>query len=111
MSQNITYTLDDNWSRFSLIEQLGNIGSEVGRARIAQYKDEEGFQNAIKRALELFDRTLSDLRWSAQRPEIETAREIFCDAISGGQKYRSNLDELEEYFMYFAIAAMRQYDS
>ena len=96
------------WNQLSLMEQLGNIGSEVGRARIYQDKnDEERLQKAADRALELFDLTLADPRWRGRLQEIGRARDVFCDAVLGGREYSSKLSELESYFMYFAIAARR----
>ena len=91
--------------KLSLMEQLGNIGSEVGRARVYQNKDLEKFQKATDRALELFYLTIADKRWSGRLREIGRAREVFCDAISGGREYDSNLVDLEKYFMYFALSA------
>jgi len=38
----------------SLAEQMGNIGGEVSRARLAQGKDENRFWGAVARAQELF---------------------------------------------------------
>ena len=99
-----------SWSNQSLIEQLGNIGSEVGRARISYNHDESRFQGSVKRALELFDRTLSDSRWIDQIEEIRMARECFVDAINGGEKYHTTLADLDKYFTQFAILAMRQYE-
>jgi hypothetical protein len=93
------------WFTFSLFEQLGNIGSEVGRARKTQGKDEKLFWGAVDRTLELFDLTLRDPRWNGRRREIARAREVFCDAVYGGKEYHSSLDALEAYFMPFAIAA------
>lgn len=101
----------NNWSQMSLLEQLGNIGSEVGRARISQGKDENRFQGAVKRALELFQRTISDSRWHNQRQELQMAHDCFVDAIDGAKQYQTTLADLDEYFMYFAVAAMRQYDN
>jgi len=90
----------------SLMEQLGNIGSEVGRARIYKEKgDNERLQKAADRALKLFDLTLSDSRWRGRLKEIGRVRDVFCDAISGGKEYNSNLTDLERYFMHFALAA------
>src|SRR3989344_8932065 len=66
---------ESNWQNMSLIEQLGNIGSEVGRAKIAQETEDDRFQGAVKRALELFDRTLSDSRWSDRIDEIKMAKD------------------------------------
>lgn len=94
------------WNLLSLSEQMGNVGSEVSRARRWQKKDDKLFQGAVDRALELFDFTIEDPRWRGARlREIARSREIFCDAISGGKEYRSSLEDLDRYFLHFAIAA------
>ncbi len=91
------------WSEFSLMEQLGNIGSEVSRARNWKGKDEKIFNGAVERALELFDLTLRDSRWRGRLREINRAREVFCDAVLGGKEYGSTLEDLNKYFYYFAL--------
>lgn len=97
------------WHQMTLAEQLGNIGSEVGRARIyAEKGDKQRLQNAFDRALELFDLTLGDSRWRGRLLEIGRAREVFCDAVLGGGEYDSKLADLERYFMYFAVAARKK---
>ena len=95
----------ERWFRLSLAEQLGNIGSEVGRAAKWQGRDENSFWGAVTRALELFDITQMDTRWKKRRPELDRAREVFADAVLGGLEYKSDLKNLEKYFMYFALAA------
>ena len=92
------------WFQMSLVEQLGNIGSEVGRALRAQ-EDKQRFDNAVTRALELFDLTLSDKRWLGRFKELARAREVFCDAVLGGTEYGTSLVDLEKYFYYFAYVA------
>ena len=96
---------DGGWQRFNLMEQMTNIGAEVGRARKWRGKDEELFQGAVERALELFDLTLEDPRWRTRLREIARAREVFLDAVFGGKEYRSTLEELDRYFSQFAYAA------
>ncbi len=95
------------WYTLSLAEQLGNIGSEVFRASRQKDKDEKMFQQAVERALELFDLTLSDPRWKGRRLEVARAREVFCDAVYGGALYKSSLNDLVRYFDNFAFAARR----
>ncbi|MCI0381517.1 MAG: hypothetical protein L0207_00470 [Chlamydiae bacterium] len=97
---------EGRWFTFSLVEQLGNIGSEVSRAINAR-QDEQRFKGAVSRALELFDLTLSDPRWKKQKrlKEIARAREVFCDAVLGGHEYGTTLEDLNKYFTYFALAA------
>lgn len=93
------------WSEFSLAEQLGNVGSEVSRARAWQGRDDAASQKAMERALELMDFTLNDLRWRGRLKEITRGREIMVDAIEGGKEYNSTLEDLDQYFLAFAIAA------
>lgn len=95
------------WSLLSLAEQLGNIGSEVHRARLSQKANESRFIAACDRALELFDLTLADARWRGRIRELARAREVFCDAVSGGALYGSTLKDLEPYFDRFALAARK----
>lgn len=95
------------WYRFSLAEQLGNIGSEVLRTSRQEGKDEKLFWGAVERALDLFDLTLSDPRWIGRRREIGRAREVFCDAVYGGKLYKSSFPDLIRYFDQFAMAARK----
>lgn len=93
------------WYELSLKEQMGNIGSEVVRASRHKDKSEELFWGDVERALELFDLTLADPRWRGRRFEIARAREIFCDAVYGGELYKSTFQGLIPYFDRFAFAA------
>jgi len=94
------------WYELSLAQQLGNIGSEVSRTANWQNKDKKLFWGAAERALELFDLTLNDSRWKGRYWEIARAREVFCDALYGGEMYKSSLQNLVGYFDRFALAAM-----
>ena len=87
----------------SLIEQLGNVGSEVGRAVHAKTEAEK--QSAAFRALELCDLTLADTRWHGRGSEIARAREVLCDYFFGENEYKATGEDLEHYFMHFAVAA------
>jgi hypothetical protein len=93
------------WQTLSLADQLGNIGSEVSRASRWLKKDEKLFWAAVERASELFDLTLEDSRWRGRKKEIVRAREVFCDAVLGGKEYKSSLEDLNRYFLPFALAA------
>ena len=103
----------ERWQTFPLAEQLGNIGSEIARVRHWQEKDKQLFLHSAERALELFDFTLEDPRWRSSTKqdgrlrEIARAREVFCDALSGGKSYDSSLDDLCHYFLFFAYTARR----
>jgi len=95
------------WNKLSLAEQLGNIGSEIHRAIKWRGKDKKLYEDAIGRALELFDFTLDDSRWKGRWREIARAHEVFCDAIFGGKEYKSSLKDLDEYFFLFALVARK----
>ncbi|HVW82518.1 MAG TPA: hypothetical protein VHC68_01050 [Candidatus Paceibacterota bacterium] len=95
----------ERWSAMTLEEQLGNIGSEVGRAAKWQGKDDAAFWGAVTRALELLCLTQLDARWRARRAELNRAQEAFCDAVLGGAHYRSTLPDLERYYAQFALLA------
>jgi hypothetical protein len=94
------------WHALSLAEQLGNVGSEVGRATRAKGSgNETRFAAALDRALELFDLTLADDRWRTRRREIARAREVVCDFLVGDNEYGSSAEYLDAYFLAFATAA------
>ena len=98
------------WRTLSLAEQLGNIGSEVGRAAKWQGKDENIFWGAVARGLELFNITLDDPRWRGARArEIIRAREFFSDGVLGGVEYNTKLSDLEKYFAPFALVARSEF--
>ncbi len=89
----------------SLCEQLANIGSEVSRAKNWHGKNKKIYGNAVDRALELFEFTLTDPRWRGRLREIARSREVFVDAIYGGKEYKSSLEDLDRYFLNFAYCA------
>lgn len=96
---------DSGWQKLSLVEQLGNIGSEVGRAAKWQWKDASSYEAACRRALELIDLTMQDERWRGRLKEISRARELLSSAILGEDLYKTSLQDLDKYFMQFALAA------
>jgi len=97
------------WSELSLMEQLGNIGTEVARAARAKAAGNEGRAwHAMVRSLELFDLTIADDRWRGpKRREVCRAREVVCDFLFGDNEYGSTPQNLDDYFLAFAIAARR----
>jgi len=92
------------WARMTMYEQMGNIGSEVGRALAAKRQgDPQRMRGALYRGLDLFDVTAE--LWAKQKTprtkELLRAREQFVEAIITDK----NDDKLEGYFMVFALAA------
>jgi hypothetical protein len=94
----------ESWARFSLEEQLGNIGSEVSRA-IRAKEEKEYYWGAVERALDLFYLTIRDFRWKGRLKEIVRAKELFCAAALGSNEYKTSLEDLDIYFRYFALLA------
>ena len=93
------------WFELSLMEQLGNVASEIGRARKWQHKDAKIYEACVFRAIELLSLTLSDSRWKSRYKEICRAKECVCDAYYGGKEYGSTFESLEKYFNHYAYAA------
>lgn len=94
----------NSWAKMDIFNQMGNIGSEVGRALKAKRSgDNVSMQAAFYRGLDLIDET-SNL-WAKQKKpglkELLYAREIFAESIT-----TENIDSnLEKYFTQYAIAA------
>lgn len=97
------------WTKRSIFEQMGNIGSEVGRSikahRSGNAKREE---KAFDRALDLMDATVESLvpEYPARAREVLRAREQFATLFFGGT-FDEDADALERYFMNFAVAARK----
>lgn len=94
----------NRWQAMTIFEQMGNIGSEVGRALNAKKRgDEKGMNSALWRGLDLIDASVEKLvqTKSPQTKEFLRAREQFAKLILTDDEDES----LEKYFMEFAIVA------
>lgn len=99
------------WFNLSFLEQMGNVGSEVGRALSwHQRGDIEHKEKALERAFELLDLTIEDYRWRhrfGRLKELLRTREVIADYFYGENFYCTMPESLERYFYYFAYAARR----
>lgn len=92
------------WGKLDVFNQMGNIGSEVGRALAAKRQGKlERMLSAFYRGMDLINATAES--WAEQRcagiPELLCARELFAESV-----LTDKLDTtLEKYFMQFAVAA------
>ncbi len=96
------------WFGMALCEQLGNVGSEVGRA--IKWQREENTvrrEKSLERALELLDLTIADQRWQGRLKEICRAREVVTDFFYGNNQYQGSPESLEKYFYQFAQEARK----
>lgn len=96
------------WFTLTLMEQLGNVGSEVERT--IRWRDKHNAvqaNQAMERALELLDLTINDPRWiAAQRlQELVRVREVLCDWFYGDNEYHTSNQQWQNYFLYFGMAA------
>ena len=92
------------WQHMSIFEQMGNIGSEVGRAMAAKRRgDNVRLEGALWRGLDLFDATVEGLarQHSPRTYEVLRARELFVESVTTENEDAS----LENYFTQFALAA------
>ena len=98
------------WETMTIAEQMGNVGSEVGRALKWKDRNPEIARNAVNRALDLMDLTLADPRYRAsvaRLREIARTREALVDFLIGSNEYGSTAASLQRYFNAFAMAAAR----
>ena len=107
----IEYHVDrERWFGMTLMEQMGNIGSEVGRSINARRSgDEARFQAALRRALDLFNATVEGMLRdkSFRAREVLRARDQYLSLFFGDNPDLSDAPALERYFSQFAMAARR----
>ena len=98
------------WWALSVLEQLGNVGSEISRAIRWTSRNSDLAQGALWRALELLDLTLADpahRKSKARLREIARTREVVVDFFAGSNYYGSTPAGLQKYFDAYAMAARR----
>jgi hypothetical protein len=81
----------EKWQSLGLNQELANIGSEVSRIiHWREARDESEAENALERALELVDLTLTDKRWRTGWSEIARLRGLYATVlrvqINGGSQ-------------------------
>ncbi len=94
------------WGRMTILEQMGNIGVEVGRAIKAKRNgDNDLMIGAIDRTLDLFNATteilISDK--SLRVKEVLRAEDQFLSLFFDDNF--KDADKLDDYFMQYALAA------
>ncbi len=100
--------LEERWDQFTLLEQMANIGAEVGRA--IKWKDKSNTDlstSALYRGLELFDLTIKDKKNKSSLKELLRVREAIVDFIIGENIYKSSNVIWGKYFLFFNIAARK----
>jgi hypothetical protein len=98
------------WAQLTFEEQMGNIGSEVGRA-IAAHRagQQEREERAIARAIDLFSATAETLigtSYSYRLREVFRARDEFLRLFFDGT-FEADASIIERYFTDFAFMARK----
>ena len=100
----------EHWFKFSLMEQLANVGMDV--ERIMQWKkqgNQDYSQKAFERALELLTLTILDPKNAgARRKELCRVREVLIDYFVYDNEYGSSDTLWHDYFYAFNYAAALQ---
>ncbi len=92
------------WSKFTFAQQMGNIGSEIARARHWEKKNDRiNRDKALERALELLDLTLDAVERTPRLKEIARFREIVSAWYAGGKDYEFDQNALENYCTSFTL--------
>jgi len=98
------------WFKFSLFEQLANIGTDIERT--IQWKKNGNLQysqDAFWRALELLDFTIADPKnKGGSLKELLRMREVLIDYFIYDNEYSSTDKSWQDYFYQFNYAAAMQ---
>jgi hypothetical protein len=97
----------ERWSQMTIEEQMGNIGSEVGRSINAwRAHDTDRFDGALNRALDLFDATTEQLisQHSPRVKEVLRSRDQYL-SLFFDDTFQRDAAQIENYFMQYALAA------
>ena len=89
----------ERWYRFNFDEQMGHIGSEIGRAKIWENRNVKELRNSsLKQALELIDITKDDIKLNnEQRKKLYYVKEIVEDKLIDVNVCNVSLEQLDEY--------------
>jgi hypothetical protein len=100
----------ERWSRFSLFEQLANVGCDVERT--IQWRNKGNApcsEQAFWRAMELLDLTILDPKNRGPRLcELTRVREALKDHFVFDNEYNTTDESWQQYFFSFNYAAALQ---
>ena len=95
----------ERWFAMSFLEQMANIGSEIGRTINWREKDGHRSDCAFESALELLDLTIEDLKNRKHLKELCRLREALADYFCFANIYGSSDEKWNNYFYSFNYAA------
>ncbi|MCM8831852.1 MAG: hypothetical protein NC918_06650 [Candidatus Omnitrophica bacterium] len=100
---------EGRWFRLSFLEQMANIGSEVGRAINWKNKCESEYsKKAIERALELLCLTIQDPKNRSHLKELTRLKEFLIDYFYFDNTYNFCDEFWHKYFYAFNYAVSKK---
>jgi len=96
---------ENRWFKFSLLEQMANVGAEIGRAINWSEKDKEESRQFFERGLELLDLSIEDPKNKKRLKELLRVRECLVDYFCFNNIYGSSDENWNNYFYAFNYAA------
>ena len=94
------------WKEMSLMRQMANIGSEIGRALSWKAKNNEAYaQKALFRGLELLSLTIASAQKPSHYKELTRLHECLVDYFLGENTFSSSEILWCKYFDHFNYAA------
>ena len=97
------------WFKFSMLEQLSNVGADVGRAikwkRLGKAEDSNC---ALMRAFELLSLTIADPKNRARLKELIRVNTVLLDYFYGENQYGYTDEAWDHYFDFYAYAAVAE---
>jgi hypothetical protein len=107
------YRIDrKKWAEQSFVEQMGNIGSEVGRAIVAHRGGNKVREDrAIDRAIDLFSAMVDvwiGTEYSYRLKEVLRARDEFLRLFFDGT-FEQDAENIDNYFRFYALLARQRH--
>lgn len=100
----------ERWFKFTLFEQMANVGTDIERAiNWKKNNNPEFSKKAFERALELLELTITDTKHkSSTRKELLRTREALIDYFVFDNEYNTNDEIWQRYFYDFNYVAAIQ---
>lgn len=97
----------ERWNRYTLMEQLANVGADIDRTINWRNKNDSDYsKDAFERVLELLNLTILDPKHSRPtRKELVRTRELLIDYFVYDNIYKTNDKIWHDYFFQFSYAA------
>ncbi len=100
-----TGLIPERWFKFSIFEQLANVGMDIERTIQWRDTNPEYSKKAFERALELIDLTIADPKNRKRLKEICRARYMLVDYFMYNNEHHSTDEQWQSYFYQFNYAA------